>query len=133
MKINNILNQVSFHPLTYIFSFSTILKMAQAPSLFAISVNPISTRGSTLSPPSTMCPPRFSDLATALAQLCMKNEKTFTIVLSRDYCPILPTILRIWKTWLLPKAKKFDYHMLLYFLKKIYCCPPFKKKVVCER
>ena len=42
--------------------------------------------------------------------------------------PILPTILRIWKTWLLPKAKKFDYHMLLYFLKKIYCCPPFKKK-----
>lgn len=49
------------------------------------------------------------------------------------YRPILPTILRIWKTWLLPKSKKFDYHMLLYFLKKIYCCPPFKKKVVCER
>ena len=44
------------------------------------------------------------------------------------YRPILPTILRIWKTWLLPKSKKFDYHMLLYFLKKIYCCPPFKKK-----
>ena len=40
---------------------------ACAPPLFDQSVNPISTRGSTLSPPSTMCPPGFSDLATALS------------------------------------------------------------------
>ena len=39
---------------------------ACAPPLFERSVNPISTRGGTLSPPSTMCPTRFSDLATAL-------------------------------------------------------------------
>ena len=39
---------------------------ARAPPLFDRSVNPISTRGGTLSPPSTMCPPGFSDLATAL-------------------------------------------------------------------
>ena len=40
---------------------------ACAPPLFGRSVNPISTRGCILSPPSTMCPPRFSDLATALS------------------------------------------------------------------
>ena len=34
--------------------------------LFGRPVNPIPTRGGTLSPPSTTCPPRFSDLATAL-------------------------------------------------------------------
>ena len=39
---------------------------ACVPPLFERSVNPISTRGGTLSPPSTMCPPGFSDLATAL-------------------------------------------------------------------
>ena len=39
---------------------------ARAPQLFDRSVNPISTRGGTLSPSSTMCPPGFSDLATAL-------------------------------------------------------------------
>ena len=39
---------------------------ACAPPLFDKSVNPISTRGGTLSPPSIMCPPGFSDLATAL-------------------------------------------------------------------
>ena len=39
---------------------------ARAPPLFGRSVNPISTRGGTFSPPSIMCPPRFSDLATAL-------------------------------------------------------------------
>ena len=35
---------------------------------FARSINPISTRvgGGKLSPPNTMCPPRFSDLPTAL-------------------------------------------------------------------
>ena len=36
------------------------------PPLFDRSVNPISTRGGTLSPPSTTCPPAFSELATAL-------------------------------------------------------------------
>ena len=37
------------------------------PPLFGRSANPISTRGGgTLSPPSTTCPPGFSDLATAL-------------------------------------------------------------------
>ena len=36
------------------------------PPLFDRSVNPISTRGGTISPPGTMCPPGFSDLATAL-------------------------------------------------------------------
>ena len=39
---------------------------ACAPPLFDRSVNPISTRGGTLSPPSTTCPPAFSELATAL-------------------------------------------------------------------
>ena len=34
------------------------------------SVNPISTRGSTLSPPSITSPPGFSDLATGLTYLC---------------------------------------------------------------
>ena len=46
---------------------------ARAPPLFGRSVNPISTRGGTLSPPSTMCPPRFSDLATAL------NDKVYIL------------------------------------------------------
>ena len=39
---------------------------ARAPPLFGRSVNPISTRGGTLSPPSSTCHPGFSDLATAL-------------------------------------------------------------------
>ena len=39
---------------------------ADAPPVFGRSVNPISTRGGTLSPPSTTRPPRFSDLATCL-------------------------------------------------------------------
>ena len=39
---------------------------ALAPPFFDRSVNPISTRGDTLSPPSTTSPPGFSDLATAL-------------------------------------------------------------------
>ena len=39
---------------------------APAPPVFGRSVNPISTRGGTLSPPSTKSPLRFSDLATAL-------------------------------------------------------------------
>jgi hypothetical protein len=39
---------------------------AKAPPVFGRSVNPISTRGDTLSPPSTSSPPGFSDLATAL-------------------------------------------------------------------
>ena len=39
---------------------------ALAPPVFGRSVNPISTRGDTLSPPSTTSPPGFSDLATAL-------------------------------------------------------------------
>ena len=33
---------------------------------FGRAFNPFSTKGATLSPHSTMCPPRFSDLATAL-------------------------------------------------------------------
>ena len=37
-----------------------------SPPVFGRSVNPISTRGGTLSPPSTISPPWFSDLATAL-------------------------------------------------------------------
>ena len=36
------------------------------PTLLGRSVNPISTRWGTLFPPSITCPPRFSDLATAL-------------------------------------------------------------------
>ena len=44
------------------------------PPLFGRSVNPISTRGGTFSPPSITCPPRFSDLATALCMyLCFRN------------------------------------------------------------
>ena len=39
---------------------------AYAPPVFGRSVNPISTRGGTLSPPSTARPPRFSDLETCL-------------------------------------------------------------------
>ena len=39
---------------------------ALAPPIFARSDNPISTRGDTLSPPSTTSPPGISDLATAL-------------------------------------------------------------------
>ena len=40
---------------------------ASAPPVFGRSVNPISTRGGTLSPPSTTSPPPgFSDLSTAL-------------------------------------------------------------------
>jgi hypothetical protein len=51
------------------------------PPLFVRSVNPISTRGGTLSPPSTMCPPpRFSDLATALyIELFRLNKWTLAI------------------------------------------------------
>ena len=39
---------------------------ALAPPIFGRSANPISTRGDTLSPPSTTSPPKISDLATAL-------------------------------------------------------------------
>ena len=39
---------------------------ARVPPPFDRSVNPISTMGGTLYPPSTICPPGFSDLATAL-------------------------------------------------------------------
>ncbi len=39
---------------------------AIAPPVFGRSVNPISTRGDTSSPPSTTSPPGFSDLAMAL-------------------------------------------------------------------
>ena len=57
-------NQTSFH--TTIHSRPVASGGARAPPLFGRSVNLISTRGGgTLSPPSTMCPPRFSDLATA--------------------------------------------------------------------
>ena len=37
-----------------------------SPPIFGRSANPISTRGDTLSPPSTTSPPGISDLATAL-------------------------------------------------------------------
>ena len=39
---------------------------AAAPPDFGESVNPISTRGDTLSPPSTTCPPGFLTLAACL-------------------------------------------------------------------
>jgi hypothetical protein len=42
---------------------------ALAPPVFVRSVNPISTRGGTLSPPSTTSPPGFLYLATALYDL----------------------------------------------------------------
>ena len=38
--------------------------------VFGRSVNPISTRGDTLSPPRTTSHPGFSDLVTALLLLC---------------------------------------------------------------
>ena len=48
---------------------------AQAPPVFGRSINPISTRGGegTFSPPSTMSPPGFSDLATALSTITLAN------------------------------------------------------------
>ena len=50
-----------------VFVESKIRRVASGgPPLFDRSVNPISTRGCTLSPPSTMCPHGFLDLATAL-------------------------------------------------------------------
>ena len=52
---------------------------ARAPPLFVRSVNPISTRGGTLSPPSTMCPPGFSDLATAL------DDYFLSFVFTKDF------------------------------------------------
>ena len=42
------------------------LRGAIAPPIFGRLANPISTRGDTLSPPSTTSPPKISDLATAL-------------------------------------------------------------------
>jgi hypothetical protein len=56
------------------------------PPLFDRSVNPISTKGGTLSPPSTMCPPEFSDLATALKTIhvskFLKKERFLTCLVS---------------------------------------------------
>ena len=56
------------------------------------------------------------------AQLCMKNEKTFTIVLS---CQLY------WgygKLGSCQRRKNLTTICCCIFLKKIYCCPPFKKK-----
>ena len=49
-----------------------------APPVFVRSVNPISTRGGTLSPPSTTSPPGFLELATALllySEFCSIQEE----------------------------------------------------------
>ena len=58
----------------------------------------------------------------AYAQLYMKNEKTFTIVLS---CQLY------WgygKLGSCQKRKNLTTICCCIFLKKIYCCPPFKKR-----
>ena len=58
---------------------------ARAPPLFGGSVNPISTRGGTLSPPSTMCPPDFWPLLHAwsevLLKYCLETFQDFLIQL----------------------------------------------------
>ena len=59
---------------------------ARAPTLFGGSVNPISTRGGTLSPPSTMCPLRFSNHATALLMFCVYIEPEHVDVKRQDWC-----------------------------------------------
>ena len=46
---------------------------ACAPPVFGRTANPISTRGADYAHHSTKCPPRFSDLATALT--CIRNLK----------------------------------------------------------
>ena len=48
---------------------------AAAPPDFGGSVNPISTRGDTLSPPSTTCPPGFLTLGASL--LCSEVCEPF--------------------------------------------------------
>ena len=53
-----------------------VARGASAPPVFDRSVNPISTRGGTLSPPNTTSPPGFSDLVTALHKIQLNEFET---------------------------------------------------------
>ena len=59
----------------------------QSPPFFGRSVNPISTRGDALSPPSTTSPPGFSDLATALLR---DDGKQFDSEVMEQLCEVTP-------------------------------------------
>ena len=68
-----------------VFVESKIRRVASGgPPLFDRSVNPISTKMVTLSPPSTMCPPEFSDLATALNCTCRDNQMSMIFCDERE-------------------------------------------------
>ena len=84
--------------------------------LFGSSVNPISTRGGgTLSPPSTMCPPRFSDLATALL-IYIWSRFCITIFTFRDRCKFCSKRGFPFLFTMIPKVPSFHAEAVLTLL-----------------
>ena len=83
---------------------------ARVPPLFGRSANPISTRGGgTLSPPSTTCPPGFSDLATALN--VVRNCKS---LIDKHQVSIVLCNLPVRNTYISLTSLKFDEFFLVH-------------------
>jgi hypothetical protein len=71
---------------------------SEAFPVFGKSVNPISTRGDPLSPPSTTSPPGFSDLVTALCRW-IREHSYMTSDVFWAFLTYLPTLIRYFTTY----------------------------------